>query len=162
MQHWNSMISSYRLIITKSYPKVSYLWVTFSFFTAQQLDSIRTTAVVRFKVLTIPKTGIISSGNYSYIFRLLLLYFPAATPISFNHISYIFQSHLLYLSMIIDTSNYRPFWWYLWHQWHLWHLFSKTFFTRAGRKNFSERLPARLRERVFKKTLSPVSSVIPK
>ena len=33
----------YRLIITKSYPKVSYLWVTFSFFTAQQQDSIRTT-----------------------------------------------------------------------------------------------------------------------
>ena len=104
------MISSYRLIITKSYPKVSYLWVTFSFFTAQQLDSIRTTAVVRFKVLTILKTGIISSGNYSYIFRLLLLYFPAATPISFNHISYIFQWLLILVTIvrsddICDTSD---------------------------------------------------------
>ena len=40
---WDIDISSDWLIITKSYPKVSYLWVTFSFFTDQQLDSIRTT-----------------------------------------------------------------------------------------------------------------------
>ena len=35
--------------------------------------------------------------------------------------------------------------------------FLKLSLTRAGRKNFPERLPARLRERDFKKSLSPVS-----
>ena len=77
---------------------------------AQQLICKRTTAVVRFKVLTIPKTGIISSGNFSYIFRILLLYFPAATPISFDHFSYIFQWLLILVTIvrsddICDTSD---------------------------------------------------------
>ena len=119
----------------------------------RQLICKRTTAVVRFKVLTILKTGIISSGNYSYIFRLLLLYFPAATPISFNHISYIFQWLLILVTIIrsddiCDTSD----------------TYDTCFLKlssrgRAGkifRKSFP---PAYVRE-FFKKTLSPVSSVI--
>ena len=40
--------------------------------------------------------------------------------------------------------------------------FLKLSLTRAGRKNFPERFPARLRERDFKKSLSLVSSCHPK
>ena len=39
--------------------------------------------------------------------------------------------------------------------------FLKLSLTRAGRKNFPERFPARLRERDFKKSLSLVSSCYP-
>ena len=117
---WDIDISSDWLIITKSYPKVSYLWVTFSFFphsswipSAQHLMCICTTADMQAHnsccavqginnpedryyifwqlLLYLPITSIILSCCYSYIFRLLLLYFPAATPISFDHFSYIFQ-----------------------------------------------------------------------
>ena len=133
-------------------------WIT----SAQHLMCVRTTADMQAHNSCCAVQGINNPEDRYYIFWQLLLYLPITSIILSCCYSYIFQSHLLYLSMIIDTSNYRPFWWYLWHQWHLWHLFSKTFFTRAGRKNFSEKFPARLRERVFKKTLSPVSSVIPK
>ena len=122
---------------------------------AQQLICKRTTAVVRFKVLTIQKTDIISSGNNSYIFRLLLLYFPAATPISFNHFSYIFQWLLILVTIvrsddICDTSD----------------TYDTCFLKLSSRgqagKIFQKSFPPAYVREFFKKTLSPVSSVIPK
>ena len=97
------MISSDRLIITKSYPKVSYLWVTFSFFTTQQLDSIRTTLDVHLHNSCCAVQGINNPEDRYYIFWQLLLYLPITSIILSCCYSYIFQSHLLYLSMIIDT-----------------------------------------------------------
>ena len=52
--------------------------------TAQQVDDERTTAVVRFTIVTFPTTYTISSNNLSYIRQQLIPTHPAPLPISIN------------------------------------------------------------------------------
>ena len=51
---------------------------------AQQLICKRTTAVVRFMIVTFPTTYTISSNNLSYIFQQLMPVLSAPLPISIN------------------------------------------------------------------------------
>ena len=71
--------------IKDSLHKQKYEHVSVRKLTTQQVDDERTTADVRFTIVTIPTTYTISSNNLSYIFQQLMPVLPAPLPISINN-----------------------------------------------------------------------------